>query len=223
MTNTATVSPSNAEVLAPRGRGRPKTENVAALTTHIVLVAREVFFELGLGAATMDIIAARARISKETLYKRFKDKRILFEAVIQTTLDAWAEGAANNPVFRARSLEDLVRHNIEIQVKAMLSYEFANISRLIIAEANTFPELGKVMLEKVNPDRINSLAAKIRAFAEIDEIPCRDANSAAEALRGMIGGWVQAIMASGQDFGEAEQAAFVDRVTEIFLASRPVW
>jgi AcrR family transcriptional regulator len=223
MSQMSASSLSKAKILAPRGRGRPKAENVLALTNHIVLVARDVFFEVGLGNATMDVVAQRARISKETLYTRFRDKSALFEAVIQATLDAWAEGAAVNPVVVTHTLEDAIRHDVEVQVKAMLSPEFQGINRLILSEINTFPNLGRLMLEKVNPDRITSVANKIRKYAEIDGIPCRDAETAVEVLRGMIGGWFEAIRASGEPFGPKQQKVFVDRIVEIFMASRAVW
>lgn len=219
----ASTSLSDAKKLAPRGPGRPKAVNTVALTNHIVLVARDVFYEVGLGNATMENIAQRARISKETLYTRFKDKQILFEAVMQASLDAWAEGAANNPVVVTHTLEEAIRHFAEVQVRAMLSPEFSNLTRLILAEVMTFPELGKALLEKVNPDRIGAVSGQIRRYAEIDGVPCRDPDSAAEVLRGILGGWFQAIQTNGEPFGPVEQKRFIDRVVEMFMASRPVW
>lgn len=223
MLRTATDGLSKAKMLPPRRAGRPKATDVQALTNHVVLVAREVFFEMGFGSATMDEIAQRARISKETLYTRFKDKATLFEAVMQVSLDAWAEGAANHPKIESSSLEEEIRHQVEQQVKGMRSPEFRNLTRVLLAELPNFPNLVKAFLDLSSSQRINLIADKIRHYAEPDGIPCRDPDSAAEALRGMISGWLQVIDASGASFDKREQDKFVMRIVEIFMASRPAW
>ncbi|OEC99836.1 TetR/AcrR family transcriptional regulator [Rhizobium sp. AB2/73] len=70
------------QVAKRRPRGRPKTVNDDARRAEIVAEARATFYELGYGGTTMDLVAARCRISKQTLYRLFPSKTDLFAAII---------------------------------------------------------------------------------------------------------------------------------------------
>ncbi len=61
-------------------RGRPVNPQ---LSDDIICAAGELFSQMGLHATKMEHIAAKLKISKLTLYSRFKDKETLFAAVIQ--------------------------------------------------------------------------------------------------------------------------------------------
>lgn len=70
----------NTETKKTTRRGRPVNPQ---LKDDIICTAGELFSQLGLHATTMELIAAKLKISKLTLYKRFSDKESLFAAVIQ--------------------------------------------------------------------------------------------------------------------------------------------
>ena len=53
------------------------------LREHILWTAKDVFLELGLERASMDVVAARAETSKRSLYAHFESKEKLFLAVIE--------------------------------------------------------------------------------------------------------------------------------------------
>ena len=57
-----------------RPRGRPKTEDLAALEARLILVGRQLFYRHGYGATAMSAVAEAARVSKTTLYARFPSK-----------------------------------------------------------------------------------------------------------------------------------------------------
>src|SRR5262249_23956569 len=62
-----------------RPRGRPAKEN---RSRDILAAARAVFAEKSFAAARLDDIAARAGVSKGTLYLYFDSKEALFEALL---------------------------------------------------------------------------------------------------------------------------------------------
>lgn len=62
-------------------RGRPPADS-AARYKELVRHAEEVFLERGLSQTSMDDIAARAKVSKRTLYEFFPNKREIFRSVI---------------------------------------------------------------------------------------------------------------------------------------------
>src|SRR5580698_1126108 len=70
--------------------GRPPKGQAAALLDRIVAIADTLFIENGYGATSMAMIAARARVGKQTLYRRFPTKPVLFREVIQRRIDAMA-------------------------------------------------------------------------------------------------------------------------------------
>lgn len=121
------------------GPGRPPKELVGRLDDHVVAVADALFVEKGYGATSIASIAARARVGKQTLYRRFPDKAALFREVIRRRIGAMALGQAGivdtpDPLAELRKLGlgalDMVRDP-----------EFLRLYRVIIAEAEPFPEL----------------------------------------------------------------------------------
>ena len=66
-----------------RRRGRPKVVPDDRQRDHVVETGRLLFLERGFGRTTMDEVAARARISKQTLYRFFANKSALFAAVVE--------------------------------------------------------------------------------------------------------------------------------------------
>lgn len=65
-----------------------------AVREEIVLVAAVCFGELGYRATTLDTIAAKAGVSKVTLYKHVASKEDLLWAVFERTLASFREGLA---------------------------------------------------------------------------------------------------------------------------------
>lgn len=118
--------------------GRPPKDQAEALGDHVVAVADALFIELGYGATSMATVATRARVGKQTLYRRFPDKAALFREVIRRRLDAMMparEGSGEcDPMA---TLKEMGRRALGI----VLDPEFLRLYRIIIAEALPFPEL----------------------------------------------------------------------------------
>jgi TetR/AcrR family transcriptional regulator, mexJK operon transcriptional repressor len=72
------------DIESKRGRGRPVNE---ARREEIISTAARLFGELGLHATTMEQIAKELKMSKLTLYSRFKDKEEIFSAVIKANCE----------------------------------------------------------------------------------------------------------------------------------------
>ena len=53
---------------------------------RIVQAGKMVFLANGFGAASMDVIAATAGVSKMTIYRHFRSKELLFAGVIDALL-----------------------------------------------------------------------------------------------------------------------------------------
>jgi AcrR family transcriptional regulator len=119
--------------------GRPPKGQAEALGDHVVAVADALFIEKGYGATSMATVSARARVGKQTLYRRFPDKATLFREVIRRRIDAMlvtpTDGAMGQDPLG--ELKKMARAALD----TVLDPEFVRLYRVIIAEALPFPEL----------------------------------------------------------------------------------
>jgi TetR/AcrR family transcriptional regulator, mexJK operon transcriptional repressor len=117
----------------------------------IVDAATEVFLEHGYLGATTDEVAARASVSKQTLYKRFADKHALFAEVILDTTVNVVEGLAGAVTRRLENADDVpaaLRGLAEEWMSGLLRPDVVRLRRLVIAEADRFPEIGKAWYDR---------------------------------------------------------------------------
>jgi AcrR family transcriptional regulator len=103
------------------------------------MIADALFLENGYSTTSMAMVAAHARVGKQTLYRRFPDKAALFRDVIRRRVDAISVAAGENlaaldPLAELKELGGAA-------LDAVLDPEFARLYRIVIAEAASFPEL----------------------------------------------------------------------------------
>jgi TetR/AcrR family transcriptional regulator, mexJK operon transcriptional repressor len=149
---------------APR---RPDEGRSARKRRAIIEAATEVFLDHGYRGASMDAIAARAQVSKQTVYKHFSDKESLFSAIVRSAVDAAAD-----PVFdEVRRLPDTgdveadLRHLARQLVARVMAPAILRLRRLVIGEAARFPELGHAFHEQGPARTIEALAAAFERLA----------------------------------------------------------
>lgn len=132
----------------PRSSGRPTKDQAGLITDQIVDVAARLFQESSFEAVSVDLIAATARISKQTFYARFASKEALFAAVIRKGTNNMlqpvvAESHGDGPVEAI-----LVRLGLELSKRALAPAAIA-LERLIASEAHRFPELASAYYENM--------------------------------------------------------------------------
>lgn len=140
-------------------QGRPPKWEEPLLDAHILDCARREFLEHGYSATTVDMIAARARSSKRTIYARYPTKAALFEAAAADHIDRMIAPieAAINPQLAVR--EQLIRLGKALLAAATDPASLA-MDRIVIGEANTFPELA-ARLHQGGFERITMLVARL--------------------------------------------------------------
>ena len=121
-----------------------------------------VFLRLGYGAASMDLIAAEANVSKQTIYNHFHSKDELFKAIITdmtTTLMAPLSMREARQSTPERLLHSFGRDFLTLMVQP----SSLALYRLIVAESARFPELGGD-LYTVGPGRLIGILADYLAW-----------------------------------------------------------
>jgi AcrR family transcriptional regulator len=126
-------------------RGRPRSTGDAERRQAILQAAHEAFVELGFAGTTTAIVAARAKVSKRTIYESFADKTALFAAVIREhqhlILDLPRPPDENLPL-----LDTMIRlFRLDIDDDAERSREA--ILNLMTKESVLFPELSDYLYE----------------------------------------------------------------------------
>jgi TetR/AcrR family transcriptional repressor of mexJK operon len=149
-----------------------------------------VFLRRGYESTSMDLIAAEANVSKQTIYKHFHSKEELFKAIItdmtQTLFAPMSmpEAAKSTP---RRLLQSFAHDFLDL----MLRPSSLALYRLIVAESARFPELGAALYAVGAARLIAMLADYLRWETGNGRLAVDDAERAAEQLIGMLTGRLQ--------------------------------
>jgi TetR/AcrR family transcriptional repressor of mexJK operon len=163
-----------------------------ASTKHddILRAATEAFLEAGYERASMDEIAAKAAVSKATVYSHFGNKEALFEAIIRELCQrlvtplrlgdsARADPAATLTAF-ARSYVEVLLHPASLA-----------LHRLLVAEATRNPDLAGSSYRAGGAQAVQGLAEYLAQETAKGTLAVADPTTAAEQLFGMLSGHLQ--------------------------------
>ncbi|MDL2404170.1 TetR/AcrR family transcriptional regulator [Rhizobium calliandrae] len=174
------------ETAARRPRGRPKSASDDARRAEIIAEARATFHEFGYGGTTMDLVAARCRISKQTLYRLFSSKTELFMAIIAkhraSMLALPRDPKENLPLDEA--LEQIFMINIDEAAER----DRDAFIHLIMSEAQQFPEIAALLRTYGAEQSRQMLADWLSLQQKRGLIEIADASSGARMLMNMIFG-----------------------------------
>ncbi|MBB2931115.1 TetR/AcrR family transcriptional regulator [Paraburkholderia silvatlantica] len=184
----------------------------------IVAAAIDEFLASGFDATSMDRIAARAGVSKRTVYNHFPSKEALFAAILCQLWDASATAEA--PAYRAG--EPLRAQLVELLMRKLrlLSDEaFFKLARVAIAAGIHSPERARDMVARIG-EREEDLTVWVRAAAADGRLKTSDPAFASQQLHGIVKAfafWPQVAM--GQPpLDEARQRQVAESSADLFLA-----
>jgi TetR/AcrR family transcriptional repressor of mexJK operon len=194
----------------------------------IMEAATALFLRDGYRNTSMDQVAADAAVSKQTVYKQFADKEQLFrdivlgvtansEAVITEMTSALrGAGVASAADLRA-VLTDLARRYLD----GVLQPHVVALRRLIIAEAERFPDLARTYFEQAPARAIELIADAVAAYAERGLLAVADPRLAAAHFAYLVLAIPQdrAQFYPGERPSPAERDRFAGEAVRIFLAA----
>jgi TetR/AcrR family transcriptional repressor of mexJK operon len=147
----------------PRRRGRPPGSEGAELLS----IAREQFVMTGFRGTTMDAIAGRARISKQTLYGAYPSKDVLYAAVVRDWVDQGYD--ALRPHTRAlrdsTNVRDALRALADVLQAGILSPPVLQMRRLVASEADLFPDVASDYLTRSWDRNLRQLAQALSTLS----------------------------------------------------------
>jgi AcrR family transcriptional regulator len=140
--NSAVSDPSSAE---PGKRSRRKE----ARPGELLDAALDLFVEKGFAATRVEEVAARAGVSKGTLFLYFPSKLELFKAVVRLNFGGrFHEWEQELERFEGSSA-DLLRRCFTVWWERIGSTKAAGITKLIISESGNFPEVAAFYRKEV--------------------------------------------------------------------------
>lgn len=111
--------------------------------------ALDLFVEKGFAATRSEEVAARAGVSKGTLFLYFPSKEDLFKAVVRENLSGrFAEWNEEFETFEG-SAADMVRYCLKVWWERIGATRASGITKLMISEARNFPELAAFYQQEV--------------------------------------------------------------------------
>jgi TetR/AcrR family transcriptional regulator, regulator of autoinduction and epiphytic fitness len=110
---------------------------------QILQGAMQEFLVRGYAGTSMEKVAAAAGVSKPTVYSYFKDKEVLFQALIENLADKKFKSTFGSEPL-AGEPKIVLRNIAETAFKKFEDEDFTAFMRVLIGESGRFPELAKV-------------------------------------------------------------------------------
>ncbi|MFD7496548.1 TetR/AcrR family transcriptional regulator [Streptomyces sp. NPDC059832] len=189
----------------------------------IMEAATRVFMEKGYSGTSMDDIAKLAVVSKQTVYKHFSDKEKLFaEIVLATTdrIDGVIDLVADIPSDADALDENLTRLARQF-LTTLTQAQVLQLRRLVIANADAFPELGAAWYEQGFERVLVTLAATFQRLAEDGLLRIDEPLLAANHFSGLLL-WIpvnKAMFHGGPQHTQAELDRYATAGVRAFLAA----
>jgi len=152
---------------------------------EILQAARNVFIAKGFEAASMDAVAKTAGVSKATVYAHFKSKSDLFAAIVAQVAGRLA--GEIRAVMEARlPLRQALTRIGQRFLEVLIDPERVRMFRMMVAEADRFPELGRVFYRAGPLVMQDCLAGFLAEAAAAGKLAIDDSALAARQLLSLI-------------------------------------
>ncbi|RJF87356.1 TetR/AcrR family transcriptional regulator [Oleomonas cavernae] len=144
----------------------------------ILGAATDLFLQHGYLGTQMDEVAARAAVSKQTVYKQFVGKEALFVEIV-SSMTRVAGDKVQREISELGERDDPGKELLayaERQLTVVLTPRLMQLRRLVIGEASRFPALGKALHEGGPARAIAGLASAFarwsaRGLLRVDDAP----------------------------------------------------
>jgi TetR/AcrR family transcriptional repressor of mexJK operon len=188
----------------------------------ITQAASEMFLAEGFERASLDQIAHRAGVSKQTIYSHFADKEALFKAIC-VELTEKLTIPLRQPREKSADLRSVLIKLGDDALAMMLHPASLDLHRLVMNAAARFPELGRAAYEAGAARMIDDLATLLRQRSQSgEELPRplgeTEARVMAEQFIGMLRGFHQVRGLLGvATIPIAERRAYIRSCVELLL------
>jgi len=136
--------------------------------TTILEAATDLFLQNGYLGTSMDEVAQRADVSKQTVYAQFASKEALFFAMVGA-MTSVAASEVHSALGLARDGKDVagyLRAYAERQLLVVLTPRLMQLRRLVIGEVARFPQLGRAVYDGGPKRAISAIASALKQLTD---------------------------------------------------------
>ncbi len=190
----------------------------------MVEAARSLFLKQGYDGTSMEEIAIKAAVSKQTVYKHFADKKRLFEEIVLATTSQVDRvvGLVAGPLAETPDLKKDLSLLGRQFIAELMDPRLLRVRRLVIANADRMPELGRTWYEQGFERVLGTLAASFAALSKRHLLSLENPLIAAHHFVGLLL-WipVNQAMFTGNDepYTKAALDRYADAAVSAFLAA----
>jgi TetR/AcrR family transcriptional regulator, mexJK operon transcriptional repressor len=192
----------------------------------ILAAATEVFLQHGYVGASMDEVAARAAVSKQTVYKQFEDKEHLYAEVVLGNNAQLGDDLARlyaDTLDQATDVREAFRDLARRFLHSLVQPDVLRLRRLVLAEADRFPSVSGAWFLSGFERSLELLGQSMSRLVErgmLRELP--DPKLAAYHFAGLVmyKPMNQVMFAGSAALPSAEELEDIaDRAVDVFLAA----
>ncbi|HEY9762320.1 MAG TPA: TetR/AcrR family transcriptional regulator [Trichocoleus sp.] len=155
----------------------------SAKAVQILQGALQEFLQNGYAGTSMDKVAARAKVSKPTVYNHFRDKEGLFQALVKHVAQERCQRVTGAVPLQGAP-DVVLRQLATVTLSSIVQdSEYLDFVRLVVGESGRFPVLAQTFLEHLTCPTLEQLTQYLEAHSELD-IP--DPEATARILMGSV-------------------------------------
>jgi AcrR family transcriptional regulator len=163
------------------GQHRPAADTRSA----IAKTAAALFVRRGYDATSMELIAAEARVARQTIYNQFESKEALFRAIVAALIDEAVMPLAA-PARKGASARSTLLRLARSFLATTLRPSTLAVHRLVLAETARFPDLGPAIYASGAARAVSQLADFLRERHHAGELDVPHPEAAAEQFFAMV-------------------------------------
>ncbi|MGR8941893.1 MAG: TetR/AcrR family transcriptional regulator [Gammaproteobacteria bacterium] len=191
----------------------PKSKRQAILEA-----AKQAFLAHGYSGVSMEAIAEAAPVSKPTLYSHFRSKQDLFAAVIAGECESLLGTLARSQAeFRdpVTGLKTIARAFVDLIYAA----ESLQLYRLIIAEQQHFPELGRQIYRAGPEPVLQQLSSYLDELKAVGALKIEDVAVSSKLFVSMLKGdeHFRCLLGMQAGLNDAEKDSMIDAAVSLFM------
>lgn len=190
--------------------------------SELVAAALDLFVERGYAATRLDEVAARAGVSKGTLYLYFDSKEDLFKAVVREHIVPLLEASQRSLDQPGSTSAELVRQFFRQWWERFGATDLAGIAKLVLAEAGNFPEVAIFFQKEVINPSSALFGTLIRRGVERGEFRAVDVQLATRMFLSPLvlsAIWARSFDALNPEIDRIDPERFLDAHLDFVLAS----
>lgn len=195
----------------------PMSVTANSTSERILHAALAVFLEVGFDRANLELVAARAGVTKPTVYSHFGSKVGLLQAVAQSQAQQALIQFSPNLRSTGNVRRDLIGFSKSF-LSNMLHPDAIRMHRFAIVEAMTHPELVAPLLSAGPQKLTETLQLYLESETKAGRLRCKNSLLAAQQLLGLLAGMdFLAIVISQMVPSEADIKKRVTSSVDVFL------